>query len=80
LKFIFDFSFNCKDATTAGRLKAVLTPDNKGIPKTQEFSMILEGPRLKFRVESDRVMPGMSTVESVLSDAALFDEMSQTSI
>ncbi len=80
MKVRFDLSFECEDETTANRLREVLTPDNRGFPKDQGFTMAIEGQTLKFRILSNRVMPGLSTIESILLDASLFHKISQLSI
>ena len=79
MKIRFDLSLKCEDAAIADKLMAVLLPDNRGFPKDQGFTMALEGPTLKFHILSRRVMPALSTVESILSDASLFHEISRLS-
>lgn len=80
MKVRFDLTLKCEDEAIADRLRLVLLPDNRGFPKDQGFTMALEGSKLKVRVLSRRVMPGLSTVESILSDASLFHKISQLSI
>jgi hypothetical protein len=80
LNIKFDLSLRCADATIASELSKVMLPDNRNVPKDQRFTMALEGSTLKFRIVSPRLMPGLSTLESILSDASLFDEISQSSI
>lgn len=80
MKIEFDLSIRCADETVASELRKVLLPDNRNVPKDQRFTMAVEGSTLKFRIVSTRVMPGLSTLESVLSDVRLFDEISQSSI
>ncbi|MBI3116440.1 MAG: hypothetical protein HYZ12_03790 [Thaumarchaeota archaeon] len=80
MKVRFDLSLKCEDEAVADKLRAVLLPDNKGFPKDQGFTMALEGSTLKFRILSRRVMPALSTVESILLDANLFHQISRLSI
>lgn len=65
----------CRNATTAGRLAAVLSPDNKAVPSDQRFAMKLTSDSLTLRVESERARSGFNTVRSVLHDVALFREI-----
>ncbi len=80
MKVRFDLTLKCADESIADKLRLVLLPDNGGFPKDQGFTMALEGSTLKFHVLSRRVMPCLSTVESILSDASLFHKISQLSI
>ncbi len=80
MKVRFDLTLKCEDEAIADKLRLVLLPDNRGFPKDQGFTTTLEGSTLKFRINSRRVMSGLSTVDSILSDASLFHKISRLSI
>jgi tRNA threonylcarbamoyladenosine modification (KEOPS) complex Pcc1 subunit len=80
LKAAFSLSIECRDEATAKKLHDVLAPDNRAFPKTQRFSFARKGRILLFKVESDRLLSLLSTLESVLSDVGLFQDVSMTSI
>lgn len=65
----------CADSGVARRLEEVLTPDNVGVPKDQRFSMSRRGESLIFGMESETLLPLLSTVSSILEDASLFQEV-----
>ncbi len=75
MKAAFRLSIECRDAGTAEKLLKVLAPDNRAFPKTQRFSSERKGRSLIFRVESDRVLSLLSTLESIASDVCLFQEV-----
>src|SRR5690348_2912794 len=66
----------CQDAATAKKLLAVLSPDNRAFPKDQSFTALdlLDGALL-FQAESERPLSVFSTMESILSDVQLFEEI-----
>ena len=66
---------DCRDASTARTLLRVLAPDNRAFPKNQKFVSLQKGRRLLFQVESTRISSLISTVESLLSDAGLFQDI-----
>ncbi|MDG7020455.1 MAG: hypothetical protein JRN23_00825 [Nitrososphaerota archaeon] len=65
----------CRDGEVASALDAALMPDNRYFPKDQRFSASRRGRRLTFRVDSPRLRPAVSTVESIIADAKLFGEV-----
>jgi hypothetical protein len=66
-------SIACRDAATARTLFTVLSPDNRAFPKDQRFTAGMKGMTLVFQAESERPMSVVSTIESILSDAGLFE-------
>lgn len=76
MKATVEVSIECRDRRTAEKLLAVLEPDNREFPKGQAFSSELSGRRLVLRLRSrDRFMSLVSTLEGMLSDAQLFQEV-----
>ncbi len=75
MKATFEVSIECRDRKTAAELLAVLEPDNRAFPKGQAFAAELSGRKLVFRLRSDRFMSMISTLEGILSDAQLFQEV-----
>jgi hypothetical protein len=67
----------CRDAATAEMLLAVLSPDNRAFPKDQSFTSELDegGTALVFQASSERPMSVFSTVESILADVRLFEDV-----
>jgi len=69
-------TIRCKDTETARRLEDVLTPDNVGIPKDQQFAMTRDDGSLVFLVDSMALASLGSTLRSILADASLFQKVS----
>jgi len=65
----------CADPSIAGKLGAVLGPDNRSVPSDQRFVMRQEAAGLSFSIESDRATSALTSLDSVLSDAVLFQEV-----
>jgi hypothetical protein len=70
-----NLSVRCIDSKTASSLAKVLTPDNRGFSKELTFVMRRKGPTLSFEVQARSVSQCISTIESVLSDVKLFQEV-----
>ncbi len=68
-------TMECRDVKTAKKLMMVLSPDNRAFPKDQRFTSEMKGKRLVFRAESERPFSVISTIESILSDVGLFQEV-----
>ena len=66
---------DCADPSVAGKLGVVLGPDNRSVPSDQRFMMRQEAAALSFSIESDRAASAFTSLDSVLSDAALFQEV-----
>jgi hypothetical protein len=75
MRVVFDLLIRCVDERTAQSLELVLYPDNRIFPKDQRFNFIRDGKTLRFNIESPRIMPALSSLESLLSDAKLFQEV-----
>lgn len=71
----FILRVSCRDAPTAKKLAAVLSPDNRAVPSDQRFSMSAASKVLVLKVDSERARSGYNTVKSVLSDVELFREI-----
>ena len=71
----FDLRLTCSSEVEARSLALALTPDNKGVPKDQEFSTSQEGNVLVFHISSERTSGCFSTILSILSDADLFQQV-----
>jgi hypothetical protein len=67
-------SFKCNRSAKA--LTDVLAPDNRSVPGDQTFIMKRSGSTVTFRIESDRVGSAFTSLDSVLTDASLFQEVS----
>ncbi|MDA4127999.1 MAG: hypothetical protein OK422_00810 [Thaumarchaeota archaeon] len=76
MRLRFELRVVCRDGKTAGNLESVLKPDNKGIPKAQRFSMARRSNTLDFVIDSDRLTSALTSVQSILSDVRLFQEVS----
>jgi len=70
-----DLRITCSSEAEARSLALALTPDNKSVPKDQEFATRNEGNVLVFSVSSTRAPGCFSTVLSILSDADLFQRV-----
>lgn len=66
---------SCADAATAGKLETVLKPDNRKVPKGQSFSMLRKSGAVLFEIRSSQFQSALSSAQSVLSDASLFQEI-----
>ena len=75
MRAVFQLAIVCMDAKTAKKLLEVLEPDNRAFPKTQRFTSERKGRRLIFLVESNRTMSLLSTLESILADVGLFQDV-----
>jgi hypothetical protein len=64
----------CDSAETVSMLASVLKPDNK-VPSGQTFSMEVQDRSLTVQVESEMVKSAFTSVNSVLVDASLFQEI-----
>ena len=67
--------FECAGEREARSLKATLSPDNKSVPKDQRLTVEQSGRTLRFVIESARPAAGLSSAQSLLSDAMLFQEI-----
>jgi hypothetical protein len=65
----------CADDTVAAALNEALMPDNRYFPKDQRFQASKQGKLIRFKVESPRARPALSTVSSIISDAMLFRDV-----
>ena len=65
----------CRDDEVAEALNEALMPDNRYFPKDQGFKASKEGSKLSFSVESPRARPVISTLSSIVADAALFRDV-----
>lgn len=79
MKIRFDLTVRFADHAGADKLRRVLLPDNKGLPRDQKFKAVLDESALKVVILSPRLMPGLSTLDSVLLDVDLFNEISSSS-
>jgi hypothetical protein len=68
-------TLGCAGFEAAGKLAAVLGPDNRGVPEDQRFAMNVHGNRVSFEIESGRLVSAFTSLDSVLCDAALFQEV-----
>jgi hypothetical protein len=60
---------------TAKKLMTVLSPDNRMFPSDQRFTSELKGRKLVFEADSERPLSVVTTIESILSDVGLFQEI-----
>lgn len=74
-KIALHLKFGCADPAVAGKLGAVLGPDNRSVPGDQRFVMRQGRAELSFIIESERIASAFSSLDSVLSDATLFQEV-----
>ncbi|MDV3243728.1 MAG: hypothetical protein LYZ66_00975 [Nitrososphaerales archaeon] len=65
----------CKNYGTANKLASVLAPDNKVVPADQRLLMVVKSDTVLFKVESDRLPSALATVQSILQDVSLFQEI-----
>jgi hypothetical protein len=70
-----ELMIECSDDDVAKALNDALMPDNRYFPKDQRFKASREGSVIRFRVESPRARPALSTVASIISDAKLFRDV-----
>ena len=68
-------TMECRDDKTANKLMTVLSPDNRAFPNDQRFSSERIGSKLVFQAESERPLSVVTTIESLLSDIGLFQEI-----
>jgi len=66
-------TFKCD--RSASSLTKVLSPDNRSVPSDQVLKMTLSGGQVTFSIESDRLPSAFTSLDSVLSDASLFQEV-----
>jgi len=66
-------ALKCNDSAAA--LAQVLNPDNRSVPSDQVFSMKRERENVLFSIQSSRPASAFTSLDSVLSDAALFQEV-----
>lgn len=67
-------TIQCDSAETVSKLESVLRPDNK-VPRGQKFRMERRERSLVVSVESEMVKSAFTSVNSVLVDASLFQEI-----
>lgn len=67
-------TLKCKESV-ATKLTEVLSPDNRSIPSDQMFAMRRAGDKVSFEIESQRLVSTFTSLDSVLSDIALFQEV-----
>lgn len=65
----------CADAATAGKLEAVLKPDNRNVPRGQVFSMSRRSSVVLFEISSSQFQSALTSAQSILSDVSLFQEI-----
>ena len=65
--------FKCD--TSAAKLTEVLSPDNRNVPGDQTFKMRRYGNTVSFEIVSERPGSAFTSLDSVLTDAALFQEV-----
>jgi len=65
----------CANESVARRLEAVLSADNANVPKDQSFTMRRKSRTLYFDVTSQRLRSPLTTLNSVVTDIALFREI-----
>ena len=75
MRTTISLAFRCAGAGNAKKLEAALTPDNRGVPKDQKFSMKREGAGLVISISSERAPSAFTTANSLLVDANLFQEV-----
>jgi Transcription factor Pcc1 len=75
LRTTFKLTLKCADARTAKTLEAVLAPDNRPLPRGLRFAEKRTGRSLAFEASSQNHRSAHAAVESVLSDARLFQEV-----
>jgi hypothetical protein len=75
MKARLQLTLGCAGPDTAEKLAAVLGPDNRGAPGDQRFKMQLAGRTVSFDIDSERLGSAFSSLDSVLCDAALFQEV-----
>jgi len=75
MKTSLRLTLGCAGSDTARKLAAVLGPDNRGVPGDQRFTMKLSGREVSFEIGSDRPSSAFSSLDSVLCDASLFQEV-----
>lgn len=75
MNLVIELVFECGSEEEAEALDAVLAPDNRSIPKDQEFASRRDGPNLSFRISSERASGCVSSALGLLSDARLFQEV-----
>ena len=68
-------TMECRDVKTAKKLITVLSPDNRAFPNDQKFISELKGRKLVFQAESERPLSVVTTIESILSDVGLFQQI-----
>lgn len=68
-------SITCRNNRSAKDLASVLAPDNAAVPSGQRFSMAVRGRSLIFVVASERIPSAFTTVQGILRDVALFQEV-----
>jgi hypothetical protein len=75
LKTHLRLTLSCSDTEAAKTLAAVLGPDNRSVPADQRFEMVQAEDAVSFIIESERLVSAFSSLDSVLSDASLFQEV-----
>ena len=75
MKTILHLTLGCSDAATAKSLATVLDPDNRSVPSDQRFEMLRGGSSVSFSIESEKLAAAFTSLDSVLTDAALFQEV-----
>jgi hypothetical protein len=71
----FELRVECASRDISSKLESVLSPDNESLPRDQLFQMIRHSKDLLFMIESARVTSAFSSLESLLSDINLFQEV-----
>ena len=72
-----ELSITCATEAVARSLQLTLHPDNKGFPKGQNFHEDCKDRILSISIRSAKVMPALTTLESLLSDIRVFHEVWQ---
>lgn len=72
---LLELRIACDDEFTASSLVDVLAPDNRGIPEDTRLAASASGRVLAVSCESQRWSAAISALNSILEDAALFQEV-----
>jgi hypothetical protein len=75
LNSTFLLKFDCRSSATARKLAAVLEADNRGVPIDQRLAMSVASRSVTITVGAARTGSGFTTVQSILRDVALFQEI-----
>ncbi len=68
-------SFKCADSSLSRKLSSVLAPDNEGLPSGLRFAMKVNGEVVRFEIDSESPVTGISTSLALLRDVSLFEQV-----